>query len=104
MLAPWNQLAWAVFIICFIIPFIFLLNKQIKTKPIPMLVICGLILLGIWMEHFLLLGPVYAHGATSLPFSFTDGFITLGFLSLMILSVVYFLKLFPEAYPVRKHE
>jgi len=101
MLAPWNSLAWAVFIICFGLPFVILLNKQIKTKPIPMLVICGLILVGIWMEHFLLLGPVYTHDATSLPFNFADGFITLGFLSLMVLSVVYFLKLFPETYTAR---
>ena len=91
MIAPWNLLAWAVFIICFAIPFIILLNKQIKTKPIPMLVLCGLILVGIWLEHFLLLGPVYQHDATSLPFNFADGFITLGFLSLMIFSILYFL-------------
>jgi hypothetical protein len=98
MMAPWNSLAWAVFIICFAVPFVMLLNKQIKTKPIPMLVICGLILIGIWLEHFLLLGPVYQHDATSLSFSFADGFITLAFLSLMVISVIYFLKLFPEAY------
>jgi len=104
MLAPWNSLAWAVFIICFAIPFVILLNKQVKTKPVPMLILCGLILIGIWLEHFLLLGPVYQHGATSLSFHFSDGFITLGFLSLMVFSLVYFLKLFPEACSVRTQE
>jgi hypothetical protein len=96
MTAPWNSLAWAVFIICFVMPFIFLLNRRIKTKPIPMLIICGLILMGIWFEHFLLLGPVFHHGAIRLPIRFTDGLISLGFLGLIVLAITYFLKLFPE--------
>ena len=96
MTAPWNSLAWAVFIICFAIPFVILLNKQIKTKPIPMLVLCGLILIGIWLEHFLLLGPVYHHNVTSLPFSVTDGLISLGFLGLIMSAITSFLNLFPE--------
>lgn len=104
MTAPWNSLAWAVFIICFAIPFIILLNKRIKTKPIPMLIICGLILMGIWFEHFLLLAPVYHHDATALPISFADGFITLGFLSLMVFSVITFLRLFPETYSMSSRE
>ena len=96
MIAPWNSLAWAVFIICFAMPFILLLNKRIKTKPIPMLIICSLILLGIWLEHFLLLAPVFYPDATSLPIHFTDGLISLGFLGLIVLAITYFLKLFPE--------
>src|SRR5210317_1765809 len=57
MLAPWNKLAWTVFIVCFIGPFFILLNQRIKTKPVLMVIICSIVIIGIWLEHLLLLGP-----------------------------------------------
>jgi hypothetical protein len=99
MLAPWNKLAWVVFIVCFIGPFFILLNQRIKTKPVLMLTICSIVIVGIWLEHLLLLGPALSHNAQSIPLSFSDGLISLGFLGLMAIAVGYFLKVFPEAVP-----
>ncbi|MGD2269508.1 MAG: hypothetical protein PVI06_03835 [Desulfobacterales bacterium] len=96
MLPPWNSLSWVVFIVCFILPFFILLNKKIKTRPIFMMVICSVIIIGIWFEHLLLLGPALSHGVTGIPLSFLDGFISLGFLGLLAFVVIYFLNLFPE--------
>ena len=96
MLPPWNSLAWVVFIVCFILPFFILLNKKIKTRPLLMIVICSVIIIGIWFEHLLLLGPALSHGVTDIPVSFLDGFISLGFLGLLALVVIYFLNMFPE--------
>jgi Ni/Fe-hydrogenase subunit HybB-like protein len=96
MQAPWNTLAWFVFIVCFILPFIILLNRKIKTNPIAMAIICSAVIIGIWLEHFLLLGPAFSHDVSSLPMSVTDVLITLGFLGLMILAVSGFLTQFPE--------
>jgi hypothetical protein len=96
MLAPWNKLAWTVFIVCFIAPFFILLNQRIKTKPVLMLIICSVVLVGIWLEHLLLLGPALNHEAQAIPLSFSDGLISLGFLGLMAFAVRYFLKVFPE--------
>jgi hypothetical protein len=96
MMAPWNKLAWMVFIVCFIGPFFILLNKTIKTKPILMVIICSLVIIGIWFEHLLLLGPALSHDPNSISLGVTDGFISLGFLGLMMIAVTYLLKRFPE--------
>ena len=96
MLPPWNSLAWLVFIVCFILPFFILLNKKIKTRPVFMIVICSVIIIGIWFEHLLLLGPALSHGVTEIPVSVLDGFISLGFLGLLGFAVIYFLNMFPE--------
>jgi hypothetical protein len=99
MLAPWNKLAWTVFIVCFIGPFFILLNQRIKTKPVLMLIICSIVIVGIWLEHLLLLGPALSHEAQSIPLSLSDGLISLGFLGLMAIAIGYFMKVFPEAVP-----
>jgi hypothetical protein len=95
-LAPWNKLAWTVCIVCFIGPFFILLNKNIKTKPTLMIIICSIVIVGIWLEHLLLLGPALSHETQSIPVSISDGLISLGFLGLMAIAVGYFLKVFPE--------
>ena len=102
MLAPWNKLAWTVFIVCFVGPFFILLNKDIKTKPILMIIICSIVIVGIWLEHLLLLGPALSHEIQSIPLSVSDGLISLGFLGLMAIAVGYFLKIFPETILVKE--
>ena len=96
MLPPWDMLAWAVFGVCFVAPFFILLNKKIKTKPVLMVIICAVVIIGIWFEHLLLLGPALNQHADSIPLGITDGLISLGFLGLMMIAVSYFLKRFPE--------
>ena len=94
--APWNALAWTVFAIGFILPFLILINKRIKTLPKAMTVICAAVIISIWLEHFLLLGPIYSPDAVRLPLHLSDGLISLGFLGLMAASVSVFLNQFPE--------
>jgi hypothetical protein len=97
MRMPWKPLAWAVFAAAFIIPFVLLINKKIKTRPVIMMALCTLIIAGIWLEHLLLIGPAFAHGAAAaIPVGLTEALITLGFMSLMILALAYFMDLFPE--------
>jgi len=97
MLAPWKALAWSVFIACFVAPFLILLNKKVKTKPVLMAMICSVVIIGIWFEHLLLLGPALNPEAHTIPLDISDGLITLGFLGLMVIAVRYFLNVFPEA-------
>jgi len=104
MVSPWNSLAWTVFIISFIIPFFVLLNRNIKTKPIPMILLSGLIIIGIWLEHLLLLGPVFHHDTATIPMGLTEVLITLGFFGLMALALSIFLNLFPELIPVEQKD
>lgn len=96
MLPPWNYLSWSVLSICFVVPFFILLNKAVKTKPKFMIGLVSVVFVGIWLEHLLLVGPAISHGSAGLPLGLFDGLITLGFLGLMIFSVVYYMDEFPE--------
>jgi hypothetical protein len=96
VMVPWNTLAWTIFVICFIIPFVILLNKKVKSKPVFMLILCSVIIIGFWLEHLLLLAPALSHDAHSLSLSVSDGLITVGFLGLMVIAVSFFLRRFPE--------
>lgn len=96
MLHPWNTVAWAVFIICFVAPFLILLNKKIKTIPRAMIGICSAVIIGIWMEHHLLLGPAYHGRAEGFPLGIYDILVALGFFGLLALAVTGYLRQFPE--------
>ena len=93
---PWKGLAWAVFIASFVIPFLILINKRVKTMPLFMIFLSSLVLVGIWFEHLLLLGPSLNPGASSLPLHLSDGLISLGFLGLMAVAIRFLLTSFPE--------
>jgi hypothetical protein len=96
VMVPWNTLAWTIFGICFIIPFVILLNKKVKSKPVFMVILCSVIIIGFWLEHLLLLAPALSHDVHSLSLSVSDALITVGFFGLMVIAVSFFLKSFPE--------
>jgi hypothetical protein len=102
--APWNVLAWAVFVTGFILPFLILLNKRIKTLPKAMIALCSAVIVSMWLEHFLVLGPIYSPHAVQLPLQISDGLISLGFLGLMAASVAVFLNEFPEVLSLKPPE
>jgi Ni/Fe-hydrogenase subunit HybB-like protein len=101
MLSPWKSLAWGVFIVSFLIPFFILLNRRVKTRPIPMIILCSVIIIGLWLEHLLLLGPAWNQHVSSLPIGPIELLITLGFFGLMAFAVATFLRVFPEFIPER---
>ena len=94
---PWNKMAWTVFIVCFVTPFVILLNKKVKSKPVFMVILCSFIIIGFWLEHLLLLAPALSHDAHSLPLNVSDGLITVGFFGLMVIAVSFFLRRFPQS-------
>jgi Ni/Fe-hydrogenase subunit HybB-like protein len=96
VMMPWRPLAIFIFAICFIIPFVILINKKVKTQPVLMIILCSAVIIGIWFEHLLLLGPALSHHATELPVGITDVLISLGFLGLLAFAVSNFIRIFPE--------
>lgn len=96
MAQPWNGLAWGVFLAGFIGPFLILINQRIKTMPKAMITICSVVLVAIWLEHYLVTGPAFHHHAARLPLSLTDLFISIGFLGLMAAAVSWGMNAFPE--------
>lgn len=96
MAEPWQPLAWFVFVIAFIIPFLIMINRRVKKNPGFMSLLCFLVILGIWLEHLLLVGPSLSPHTPGLPLGLSDGLIFMGFLALITLAVAGFLSLFPE--------
>jgi hypothetical protein len=97
-------LAWFIFIVSFIIPFLILINRKIKKNPKFMSLLCFFVILGIWLEHLLLVGPQLNQHVTTLPLGLSDGLIFMGFLGLITAVVAGFLSLFPELAQMRQNE
>ncbi len=91
---PWEMVAWTVLSVCFVIPFLTLLNRRVKMKPLPMLLLTGAILVGMWLERLLLVAPSLWKGK-ALPLGFPEIAITLGFAGLMALCTMFYLRTFP---------
>ena len=96
MAAPWNTLAWTVFIGCFLAPFLILINRRIKTMPKTMIVICLATMTGIWLEHYLLLGPSFHHHAHHIPLGWVEAAVAVGFFGLLAAAVTGYFQQFPE--------
>ena len=91
---PWTALAWTVLVVVFIIPFLVLLIRKLKMRPAPMIVISIWILIGVWLEKFLLVTPSLVK-AQSLPLGVSEVLITLGWLGIFSFCVCSFWERFP---------
>ncbi len=96
MRMPYEPLAWTVFGVCFIAPFLILLNSAIKTRPVALSLLCLMVLVGMWLEHLLLVGPALFPNDPTLPVGGMDLAISMGFLGLMALTLKSFIDWFPE--------
>jgi hypothetical protein len=92
--APWGPLAWAVLIVCFLLPFVLLLSKKIKTSPVAMAILSGVVLVGMWFERLLLVAPSLWKGA-EMPFGLLEIMITAGFFGIVALCIMLFIRRFP---------
>jgi hypothetical protein len=92
--SPWESLAWTVLVICFALPFVLLLSRKIKMKPFPMIILSAVILIGMWLERFLLVAPSLWKGP-DLPLGLMEIAITAGVLGIMGGCIVAFLERFP---------
>ncbi len=90
---PWIKLAWFVFPACFVFPFILLLSRDVKRTPWAFGLVALIIGIGMWFEKYLIVMPnLYP---TTIPFSFVEIGLFIGFLSLYVLSVRSFLGNLP---------
>ena len=92
--APWRSLAWTVLAVCFVLPFVVLLSRRIKLRPWAMFTLGSVILIGMWLEKFLLVVPSLWQGQ-GLPLGVSEVSISLGFFGVMALCIATFLKKFP---------
>ena len=91
---PWAALAWTVLIVLFIVPFLILVFRKVKLEPVLLASISIWILIGIWLEKFLLVTPSMLK-SKSLPLGIFEVLITLGWLGLFGFCVCSFLQKYP---------
>jgi len=91
---PWEPIAWIILATIFVIPFIVLLSRKIKMKPGAMMIISGIILVGMWLERFILVAPSIWK-EEGLPLGAMEISMTAGFFGMMALSLVIFLRRVP---------
>lgn len=96
MHAPWRSLAWTVFILGFAVPFLVLLNRRVKSRPGWMLGLAALVIVALWLEHLLLIGPALSPEAAAWPLGPIEALVFVGFFGLMAASVSFTLRRRPE--------
>ena len=92
--APWRSLSWSIMFLIFVIPFIVLLSRRSKSSAVIMFSLSSLILIGMWLERFLLVVPSLWQ-AEKVPLGIEEALISLGFFGLMGLCVLFYLRIGP---------
>ncbi len=92
--APWRTLAPLMVLIAVAAPFIILLSRSLKQKPLGLFAMGVCILVGMWLERFLLVVPSLWNG-NKLPLGWIEAVITGGFFAATALSYRAFTRRFP---------
>lgn len=91
---PFGPISSAVVILVFLLPFFGLLSRPPKKVPAVLAAFAALILVGLWLERFLIAIPSIWEGS-ELPLGIPEIGIGLGFLGLFAASYLWFLRTFP---------
>lgn len=92
---PYALATQAAVLMIFVIPFLALLPKPPKRVPAVLAFFAGMILLGNWLERFLLVAPsLYPHGE-GLPLGLPEIGVGIGFGCLFAASYLWFMRTFP---------
>ena len=94
MHGAWAPVAWTVFAMAFVIPFVVLLSRGIKTNPRALTTIALIAFAGMWLERFILVSPSLWHGE-GVPLGLIEILVTLGTAGLFGWSYTTFLQTFP---------
>ncbi len=93
-LQPWKPVAITVAAVCFGLPFLTLLSRQVKMRPKFLVTLASIIMIGMWIEKFFLVAPSL-WTESSIPLGVMEVLITAGFSGAVGLCVLGFLKRFP---------
>ena len=94
MHGAWGPVAWTVFAMAFVIPFVVLLSRAVKTSPRGLTLVAIVALIGMWLERFILVSPSLWRGA-GVPLGLIELLVTLGVAALFAWSYTTFLQTFP---------
>ena len=84
---PWAPLAVTVLGLGFAVPFVLLLSRELKRRPIALASVALLVLVALWLERYLLVFPAIWKSST-LPLGTLEALVTAGFGAAFALSVL----------------
>jgi hypothetical protein len=93
---PWMTVSWTVLTLNFLIPFPVLLSQRVKRIPAALAVVCMLIVVGMWLERYILVVPSLWQEMT-LPLGLIELCILAGFFAGYTLVFLAFVR---EFFPV----
>ena len=93
-LTPWEPLAWVVLFMVFAVPFFVLLSRRIKVRKIPMTILSVMVLVGMWLEKFILVVPSLWK-QPGIPLGIMEVLVTAGYAGIVGLCVTSFMKRVP---------
>ncbi len=89
----WGQLSVLVIVLCFVVPFAGLIGRAAKMRPRVLASFATTILVGLWLERYVMVGPPLHTGGPVI--SFWEPLIGVGFLGLLMGSLHWFFATFP---------
>jgi hypothetical protein len=90
---PWKGLAWVVFPMCFVVPFISLLSRDVKKNRVTYAVVCVILMTGVWLDRYLIIMPEVS--PDRIPFGIEQVGVFVGFLGAYLLCIRNFLSKHP---------
>ncbi|MGD2120253.1 MAG: hypothetical protein PVJ76_00845 [Gemmatimonadota bacterium] len=91
--APWSMLTVVTLLLCFVIPFAGLIGRKAKMTPWTLRLFATVILVGLWLERYLMVVPSIHDGDPTI--TFLEPVIGFLFFGLFLASVRWFLATFP---------
>jgi len=91
---PWRTVGILVLLLCFGLPLLASLRRSLKERGAPMVVFAVAVLCAMWMERFLLIGPSLT-GSESILFGPMEVLVSLGFLGLLGMTFLLFMRCVP---------
>lgn len=90
---PWNLLSYLTLALSWLIPFVLFFSEDIKRAPRYLAAVCTIILVGMWLEKYMVVMPqISPH---EIPFGLVEVALFLGFGGLYVLCVQGFMKRYP---------
>jgi hypothetical protein len=93
--SSYRTVAQAVFACLFVLPFFGLLGVAPKKRPEVLSIFATIVLIGLWLERYLLVYPSLYIGVDNVPLGWQEIGMGLGFVGLLLGSVVFFATRFP---------
>lgn len=93
--APFGPVVIAAVMMIFLVPFFGLLPRSIKKMPEILAGFAVIVMLGHWLERFLVVTPNIFDNLTGLPLGLPEIGVGLGFLGMFVFCYTWFLRTFP---------